>query len=204
MSISYENSGRRLQKGRTRDALIAAARTFLSRGITPTVEQAAVEASISRPTAYRYFPNQRALLLAAHPQIAMDSLLPPNAPGDAAERLALLSNVLTQMVLDNEATLRAMLVASLEVRTRLRPEPLRTGRRILWVEDALAPLKPSMSPGAFRTLVLSIASVLGIEMLVWFTDVAGLSRKEARAQIRLMAAALLKDGSHVPAKGDVS
>ena len=37
-------------------------------GLTPTVEAAAEAASISRTTAYRYFPSQRALLAAAHPE----------------------------------------------------------------------------------------------------------------------------------------
>ena len=38
--------------------------------------------SISRTTAYRYFPNKRALLVAAHPEIAATSMLPANPPQD--------------------------------------------------------------------------------------------------------------------------
>ncbi|MBC5829122.1 MAG: TetR/AcrR family transcriptional regulator [Candidatus Eremiobacteraeota bacterium] len=187
MSISYERTGRQVQKKRTRNALIHGARRLLAQGMTPTVEQAAIAASISRPTAYRYFPNQRALLLAAYPEIAIASLLPQNAPEDPMQRLGLLTDALTQIVLDDEATLRVMLVSSLEQRGHLKPPPLRTGRRIVWVEDALAPLRARMDPAMFRALVLSIAAVLGIETLVWLTDVAGLSRKEARALMRSMA-----------------
>ena len=58
MSIPYELTGRSPQKARTRAALVAAARLLLARGVTPTVEQAAEAAVISRTTAYRYFPNQ--------------------------------------------------------------------------------------------------------------------------------------------------
>ena len=65
MSIPYEALGRTRQKERTRGALIAAARELVAQGTTPTVEEAAAAASISRTTAYRYFPNQRALLAAA-------------------------------------------------------------------------------------------------------------------------------------------
>jgi hypothetical protein len=59
--------GRREQKARTRRALVDAARVLIGQGMTPSVEQAAAAASISRTTAYRYFANQEALLVAAFP-----------------------------------------------------------------------------------------------------------------------------------------
>ena len=84
MSIPYEQVGRTRQKQRTRNALIAAARDLVAAGSTPTVEEAAGAAGISRSTAFRYFPNQRSLLVAAHPEIEASSLLPPDAPDDDA------------------------------------------------------------------------------------------------------------------------
>ena len=69
MSIPYERSGRTRQKLRTRDALTTATRELIAEGLTPTVESAAARAEISRTAAYRYFPNQRALLVAANPEI---------------------------------------------------------------------------------------------------------------------------------------
>ena len=68
MSISYEQTGSPGSEARTRQALITAARDLLAQGATPTVEAAAAAASISRATAYRYFPNQHSLLVAAHPE----------------------------------------------------------------------------------------------------------------------------------------
>ena len=65
VSISYEQSGRTQQKRRTRDQLIAAARDLIAKkGNAPTVAEAATAALVSRTTAYRYFPNQTALLVA--------------------------------------------------------------------------------------------------------------------------------------------
>src|SRR5258708_40153220 len=84
MSIPYELSGRTRQKQRTRDALVTAARDLVAQGQTPTVDEAATKASVSRTTAYRYFPNQRTLLGAAHPEIDTRSLLPDTAPTDVA------------------------------------------------------------------------------------------------------------------------
>ena len=68
VSISYEQSGRTQQKRRTRDQLIAAARDLIAeKGSAPTVAEAATAALVSRTTAYRYFPNQTALLIAGAP-----------------------------------------------------------------------------------------------------------------------------------------
>src|SRR5437763_6511732 len=87
MSIPYEATGRVRQKELTRNALISVARDLVTEGGTPTVEEAAETARISRTTAYRYFPNQRALLVAAHPETQATSLLPPDPPQDPAGRL---------------------------------------------------------------------------------------------------------------------
>src|SRR3712207_1499055 len=91
MSIPYEATGRTRQKARTRAAMIAATSAFLGEGITPTVEQAAERADVSRTTAYRYFPNQRTLLLAAYPELGEESLLGPDAPADVQERLEIVT-----------------------------------------------------------------------------------------------------------------
>src|ERR671917_136208 len=82
MDVPYLHTGRTSQKARTRDALIAAARQLLAKGVTPTLEEAAAEASIGRTTAYRYFPNSRALLAATYPEIEERSLLGPDPPQD--------------------------------------------------------------------------------------------------------------------------
>src|SRR5437762_10179568 len=110
MSIPYELNGRVDQKRRTRDALIASARELVANGATPTVEAAAEAASISRTTAYRYFPSQRALLAAAHPETSLESLLPADAPhDDVPARLDLVVTAFTKLIVDTEAQQRTML-----------------------------------------------------------------------------------------------
>jgi AcrR family transcriptional regulator len=193
MSIPYELTGRTEQKTRTRQALIDAARKLLADGITPTVEQAAAAAGISRTTAYRYFANQRSLLLAAHPEIEAPSLLGEDAPEDAARRFEVAVEALTRLVVDTEPQQRAMLRLALAQDDGDREQLLlRQGRAIGWLEDALAPLRDRLPPATIRRLVLATRSACGIEALVWLTDIAGLSHDEAVAVMRWSAHALFQ------------
>jgi AcrR family transcriptional regulator len=192
MSISYEATGRTQQKARTRNALIAATRELLAQGLTPTVEDAAAAASISRATAYRYFPNQNVLLVAAYPEIEARSLLGPNAPEDAESRLEALVQELARFIVENEPQLRTMLRLSLEPDPAHRGELLlRRGRAIAWIEDALAPLRGHLAVAELRRLVFAIRCAVGIEALVWLTDIARLSREEAVEVMCWSARALL-------------
>src|SRR6266480_342562 len=193
MSIPYELNGRVGQKRRTREALAAAARELVATGATPTIEAAAEAASISRATAYRYFPNQRALLVAAHPEAGAISLLPDDPPDDAATRLDLVIDAFTRSTVENEAQQRTMLRLSLDADPVERSElPLRQGRAVKWIEEALAPLRKDMSEAEVHRLTLAIRSATGIEAFVWLTDIAGMSRHDATELMRWSASALLR------------
>jgi hypothetical protein len=193
MSIPYELNGRVDQKRRTRDALVAAARELVAQGETPTVEAAAETAAISRTTAYRYFPNQRVLLAAAHPETAAVSMLPADAPEDVETRLDLVVDAFTRMIVETEEQQRTMLRLSLVAGPQERAQlPLRQGRAIRWIEEALEPLRDEMSDAERHRLALAIRSATGIEALAWLTDVGGLTRDDARNLMRSSARALLR------------
>jgi len=193
MSTPYELNGRTRQKQRTRSALVAAARELVTQGLTPTVDEAAARASISRTTAYRYFPNQRTLLVAAHPEIDARSLLPEKAPSDVAGRLDAVVTAFLDVIVDTEAQQRTMLRLSLDPDPSHRGElPLRKGRAIVWIGEALSPLRGVMSERDLKRLIFAIRSAAGIEALVWLTDIAGLSRREAVQLMRWSAWALLQ------------
>jgi AcrR family transcriptional regulator len=192
MSIPYERSGRTRQKARTRAALITATRELIAEGRTPTVEDAAARAAISRTAAYRYFQNQRVLLIAAHPEIDRKSLLGTNPPRDPAARLGEVIEEFLRITVETEPQLRMALRLSLD-RGQGQPESsLRRGRAIAWIEDALAPLGGRLSKQEIRKLVLAIRSAAGIEALVWLTDVAHLSRVQALEIMKWSAQALLR------------
>src|SRR5258708_10257197 len=146
MSIPYELEGRTQQKQRTRQALVAAAREMVAQGMTPTVEASAAKASISRTTAYRYFPNQRTLLLSAHPEIEARSLLPENPPEDPEDRLDMVIRAFLRLIVDTEPQQRTMLRLSLESDPSARGElTLPEGRAIGGITEAPPPLRAPLA-----------------------------------------------------------
>jgi AcrR family transcriptional regulator len=193
MSISYVESGRRNQKARTLAALVAAARELLAAGVTPTVEAAAEVAAVSRATAYRYFPNQQALLVAAHPEVEAASLLGPDPPSDVEARLDRVVTSLVDIFLGAEQSYRAMLRLSLEEDIADRGElALRKGRRYLWIRDALEPVLTRMPAADLDRLVNAISVAVGIEALITLVDLAQVSREQAVQVMRWSARALLR------------
>jgi len=191
MDVPYESTGRSAQKARTRRLLVEATRRLMAEGITPTVEAAAAQAGISRTAAYRYFPNQQALVLGAHPETQRASLLPDPAPEDPAERLDLVMAEHLRTLLEWEPQLRATLWLSLDPGAGAAQLPLRQGRVIGWIEDALSPLHRTHPGLDTHRLAIAVRSATGIESLVWLVDVARLPREEAVAVLRDTARALL-------------
>lgn len=185
VTAPYESTGRIGQKSRTRDLLVGAVRALIAQGITPTVEDVAEASGISRTTTYRYFPNQRALLLAAHPEIERVSLVPESLT-DVRERLEAVLDEHFRILIDWEPQLRTSLRLSLE--PGAEQPPLRGGRALVWIEEALAPLgRPTA-----RRLAVSIRAAAGIEPYVWLIDIAGQSQKQALSTMRATTRTLLE------------
>ena len=57
--------GRLAQRRRTRNAIVAAAKQLISEGVTPSIDDVAAAADVSRRTIYLYFPTVDQLLLDA-------------------------------------------------------------------------------------------------------------------------------------------
>ena len=154
--------------------------------------EAAAAAGVSRAVGYRYFPNQHALLAAAHPETGRTSLLPADPPSDPAERLALVVQAFTDLITATEEQQRTMLRLSLDGDNASRAGlPLRQGRAIGWITEALDPLRGQLTDQQLHQLVLAIRSAIGIEALTWQTDVAHLTRDQSAALMSWTAQGLL-------------
>jgi AcrR family transcriptional regulator len=188
MSTDYLESGRVRQKERTRELLLAAARRLIESGDTPRVDDVAEASGISRTTAYRYFANQGELLAAAFPETATSSMLPSPAPTEVSDRVAAVVGGVIDVLDKTERQQRAMLRLSLG--NEAHELPLRQGRAIPWLREALEPLDGSLDDEVLQRLAIAIRSVCGIESRVWLRDVAGLDSGAIRA-LQLWAAQAL-------------
>ena len=116
--------------------------------------------------------------------------------------MALVVDEFIGITLDTEQQLRATLRVSLDPDTSRRETLLlRGGRAIGWIEDALAPLRERKSESELHLLAVAIRSAVGIESLVWLTDVAGTNRDHAAQTMTWSAMAMLHaamDGTPPP------
>mgnify|MGYP000879843905 CR=1 FL=1 len=194
------------QKHRTRKDLLRAAARLLKEGRTPSLEEIAEAALVSRATAYRYFPGVEALLLEASFDVETpepEAVFPPGTPDDPVERLGRADAALHELILENGPALRTMLAHAL---TRgLTGEaggevPQRQNRRTPLIEAALDPVRDRLGPDAFDRLCNALALVIGTEGMIVFQDVLQVTDEEARATKRwairaLVEAALRGEGS---------
>ena len=182
MIVSRQDAGRTNQKHRTRRAIIEAAAELVRENKTPSVADAAERALVSRATAYRYFPSQQSLLIevqADATQPSIDALLEKTGP-DVAARVDAVTRELTRMVLADEALFRNQIRAAQDAwfaRQEDTSLPVREGRRMAWIDKALEPAKGSANRKALAQLRTALAVVIGVDAVISFRDVCGLSAK---------------------------
>jgi AcrR family transcriptional regulator len=190
-----EQAGRPNQKLRTRKHLLQAAARLLKQGRTPSLDEIAEEALVSRATAYRYFPSVEALHREASLDVATpdaDTLFRGDAGNDPVARLERVDGAFHDMILANEAPLRMMLAHSLEQRVRGGAVPARQNRRTPLIEAALAPARRAFKPAALKTLRKALALIIGTEAMVVCKDVLQLDDAEARKVKRWAIRALVE------------
>ncbi len=188
MRVSQQDP-RANQRNRTRRALIEAANDLVRQGRIPSVADAAEAATVSRATAYRYFPTQSALLEALVAEIrvpAPDYDSGVRDPSDPEARIEAFIETVVPHMGTVESQLRAALRLSLEQWGKVVADdmkgrrPIKRGRRIALLEPALAPLKEQLDKASFRRLMMALSILLGIEALVVLKDIWGLSGAEAK------------------------
>ncbi len=189
-------SGRVNQQRRTRKDLLSAAARLVRAGRTPSIDEVAEEAMVSRATAYRYFPSVDDLLI----EVSLDLAAPDGAnffAGDDTQdpeaRLDRAEAALHEMTYANEAALRVMLSRAV---TRAgnggEAAPARQNRRMPLIEAALAPVRGRLDATAYQRLCAALSLVFGTESMIVFRDVVPLDKAKAREVKRWMIGALLR------------
>jgi AcrR family transcriptional regulator len=201
MKIPSQPDPRANQKRRTRDALVAAAAKLLADGARPTVPEAAAAAGISRATAYRYFPTQQHLLVEAAEITPMmrtveDWAAAMPADGNSAARVLELQRRLNGVMFDRQVPMRTALRVYLDdwLARRAAGEAspdVRAGRRMTWIDAALAPTARKLPRARRRRLQAALALTMGVEATIVMKDVCRLDDDEAQSVLRWVASTLL-------------
>jgi AcrR family transcriptional regulator len=184
---------RTAQKRRTRKAIVDAAIALLARGETPTVNDVAAAAEVSRRTVYLYFPSFDQLLLdatiGALSQASVDRAI-ERADGEA--RVEHLVRALHHVSPEVERLGRSLIRLTVDGVPAGQGVPRRGYRRIEWIEQALSPLRDRLEPDRWNRLVRALAMVIGWEALIVQRDICALSAAEGEDLSVWAANALVK------------
>lgn len=192
---------RSAQKRRTRRAILAAALEMMQRGETPSVSAVAEAAEVSRRTVYLHFPTQEQLLTEAALEAVrtwVEEALDLAESDDVEARLDTLVSAGLESSIVAEVPLRTLVRITVERRLDeikggpALDAPLRGGRRIEWIESALAPVRERLGEERFERLVSALAMVVGLEALLVLRDIRGLDRAEMEEVSRWATRALLR------------
>ncbi|HTQ91183.1 MAG TPA: TetR/AcrR family transcriptional regulator [Streptosporangiaceae bacterium] len=194
--------GRAAQRRRTRRAIVEATSRLLAAGADPSVNDIAAAADVSRRTIYTYFPTLDQLLLDATigaMNVDVEAAIDASGEPDVRARIARLVAVLSDGMADSLPLGRKLIRLTVDAPSA-GDGPRRGYRRVGWIEQALEPVRPRLSPDRFERLVSALSVVIGWEAFIVLFDVRGLSADQARetltgAAIALVDAALAQAGA---------
>ncbi len=190
--------GRPSQRRRTRKAIVDAAAELVAAGHTPSIDEIARAAEVSRRTVYLYFPTLDQLLIdatvGALSNATVDAALAEEPEGeDPAARVEALAERMLDLA--PAALPLGRQLIRLTVTAPEAPQtdaPRRGYRRIEWIERALEPLRPRLDGEQFERLTSALAVLIGWESMVVLRDIRGLDPAEELKTITWAARALVE------------
>lgn len=196
---AVQPGGRVAQKQRTRHELLRAARDLRAAGKVPSVADVADAASISRTTAYRYFPTQEMLLAEAVADPLIDGMREAIAKADSqtdvVARVDAVFAELVPLLIRHEPELRTMLKIALErslEETHERHIPLLSAPWIVAWDRVLEPLRRKVPPAKYAVMVRSLGTLLSVETLNVLFDACDLDEAAVAAAVRAAARAMVR------------
>jgi AcrR family transcriptional regulator len=197
--------GRPSQRRRTRKAIVDAAIELIADGHTPSIDEIARAADVSRRTIYMYFPTLDQLLIdataGAFSNVAIDAALDQVADSDdSALRAETLARAMLDLAPDALPLGRQLIRLTVAApQDQQADAPKRGYRRIEWIERALQPLRGRLDEEQFERLVSALAVVIGWEAMIVLRDIRGLdAEREASVLIwatRTLVEAILAEAN---------
>ncbi len=196
--MTKSDQGRVAQRRRTRKAIVDAAIQLLADGHTPSIDEIAAAADVSRRTVYVYFPTIDQLLIdaiaGALSSAGVDAALDPAAYGDDVHaRVDALVRTLQELSPVALPLGRRLIRLTVDAPQVDLPDgvPRRGYRRIEWIEHAIEPLRPRLTAEQFERLVSALATVIGWEAMIVLRDLRGLDPVQEEETTTWAARALL-------------
>ncbi|WP_406314652.1 TetR/AcrR family transcriptional regulator [Streptosporangium sp. NBC_01639] len=192
--------GREAQRRRTRKAIVDAAIRLSADGATPSIDEIAADADVSRRTIYTYFPTLDHLLIDAtlgafnEPPIE-EVLADPALADDPAARVVALIRAMLQHSSQSLPLGRRLIRLTVDppVNDAQEPDvPRRSPRRVIWLERACEPLRGTLSEESFRRLISALTVVGGWEAQITLRDVLGLDPQAEEEAITWAARVLVE------------
>lgn len=183
-------------RARTRKLMVSTASRLMQSGLTPSVSEVAEAAEVSRATAYRYFPDQAALVHAVVDEALGPILKWEGKSLDAEERILDLFDTALPRIWEFEATFKAALRLSLERWAQdgasCNQPRFTRGHRIDLLNDALSPLRGELTEAEFDRLAQAISLIFGVELYTVLSDIWGLSGAQSSQVAKWAASALVR------------
>ena len=202
MPVSGQPDPRANQKRRTRRAIVEAGTALMAQGVTPTIARVADAAEVSRATAYRYFPTQDALLaeiLDVSPPVApVDTAVAMFSTEEPETRVTTILDLFVPAIIEHEGQYRAAVRTYLDSWFESQPAApdtapiLREGRRLRWIDDALASLAADLSPQTWSRLRAGLSLVVSMESIFVLKDICEFTDNEVLDALQWSAAAILR------------
>jgi AcrR family transcriptional regulator len=206
-----DNGSRAAQRRRTHKAIVdAAARLMAARpdGGTPSVDEIAAEADVSRRTVYLHFPTLDQLLADATTGMISNAhvestLASPTLGDDVVDR----ADALARAVLAQAAQTLPLGRRIIRLTVDNPPEPgkpTRGHRRFSWIEKAVEPLRGQLSTEQFDRLVSALALAIGWEPMIVLRDIRGLDAETEASvvtwAVKAMVEAMLAEAGIDPSQ----
>lgn len=160
------------------------------------MDEIAEHARVSRATAYRYFESASDIIW----QVVADRLVEPvddafdGVGDDAIERVAVAERIVNDHLFGDPDGTRAFERAAIDRRlsgTALPDD--RAGRRLVYIDAALAPLENRIDASDLDQLRYALALTMGSQVVPALLDTCGLDAEQARDVTRFAARALVAE-----------
>jgi AcrR family transcriptional regulator len=193
-------SGREAQRRRTRKAIVDAAVRLSAVGATPSIDEIAAAADVSRRTIYMHFPTLDHLLIDAtagalnEPPVEA-ALADPAVANDPVARVDALIRTLLEYSPQSLPLGRRLIRLTVDPApndAQERAAPRRTRRRVEWLEQACEPLRSTLSEERFQRIISALTIVVGWEAQIALRDVRGLDPQAEQEAITWAARALVE------------